>query len=242
VVLGDYYIFGETDSNSMEVERLIRYFTVNSRAELAQHLQADPGKIDRYEDLGLTYLPTSTASVLRDVMPLLLATHRPVSVSLISGLEPGTLRDADIVYVGLVSGLGMLRDVVFAGSRLTVGDSYDELVDGQSGTHYYSGEELRIPGREKYHDFGYVAGFPGPDGNHLVLITGMRDTGLKQTGETVTSATGMQQLGAHIPPGTPGLEALYEVYGLAGSSVGARLVMAGPLAIGQLWHDAPPAP
>lgn len=242
VLLGDYYIFGETDSEGMEVQRLIREFSVNSREELARYLQTNPGKIGSYEDMGLSYLPTSTAQVLRDVMPVLLATHRPLRVALVSEASPELLRTADIVYVGLVSGLGMLRDVVFAGSRFTVGDNYDELVDAHSGIHYYSGEEMRMPGQEKYHDFGYFASFPGPDGNHLVVISGMRDTGLMRTGETVTSVAGVRQLASQIAADTPGFESLYEVYGLSGASVGAKLVLAGPLVIGQLWRDTSRAP
>src|SRR5260370_39922452 len=58
---------------------------------------------------------------------------------LISELNPEILKSAHVVYVGYLSGLGMLQDLVFAGSGLDVGGSYDELVDRNSGTHYFSG-------------------------------------------------------------------------------------------------------
>jgi hypothetical protein len=237
ILLGDYYIFGATDG-TMEVQRLIREFSINSREELSEYLQTNPRKIGDYQDISLSYLPTSTAQVLRDVIPILASSGKPLKIALVSELAPEQLKNADIVYVGLVSGLGMLRDVVFAGSRLAVGDSYDELIDAKSGTHYYSGEEMRFLGKEKYHDFGYLASFPGPEGNHFLIISGMRDTGLACTGETLTSTASIQQLHARTPPEAPGVEALYEVYGLGGASVGARLVLAGPLEVGRLWRES----
>jgi hypothetical protein len=241
ILLGDYYLFGATDG-TMEVQRLIREFSINSREELSEYLERNPRKIGDYQDISLSYLPTSTAQVLRDVIPILASAHKPLKIALVSELAPEQLKNADIVYVGLVSGLGMLRDVVFAGSRLTVGDTYDELIDARSGTHYYSGEEMRFLGKEKYHDFGYLASFPGPQGNHFLIISGMRDTGLACTGETLTNTAGVKQLRASTPPEASGVEALYEVYGLGGASVGARLVLAGPLEVGRLWRESVRAP
>jgi len=241
LLLGDYYIFGATDG-TMEVQRLVREFTINSREELSEYLQRNPKKLDDYQDISLSYLPTSAGRVLKDIIPILASTHRPLQLALVSELSPEMLKSADIVYVGLVSGLGMLRDVVFAGSRLAVGESYDELIDARSGTHYYSGEEMRFLGKEKYHDFGYLASFPGPEGNHFLIIGGMRDTGLMRTGETLTNAASVQQLQARLPAGAGGFEALYEVYGLSGASVGARLVLAGPLEVARLWRDATHTP
>jgi hypothetical protein len=237
ILLGDYYIFGETDG-AMDVQRLIREFSINSHEDLAEYLQLNPKKVGRYEDISLSYLPTSTAFVLRNVIPILQSSHRPLTIALVSDLSPELLKSADIVYVGLVSGLGMLKDVVFAGSRLAVGDSYDELVDGRSGAHYYSGEQMRFLGKEKYHDFGYFASFPGPNGNHVLVISGMRDTGLMRTGETLTQAAGIEQLQSRIAASQPGFEALYEVYGLSGASIGAKLVLAGPLEVSRMWRDA----
>src|SRR5579872_612089 len=58
LVVGDYYIFGETDE-SMEVKRMVREFAVNSRRDLEQFAASHPETADRYMDLDLTYLPTS---------------------------------------------------------------------------------------------------------------------------------------------------------------------------------------
>src|SRR5580692_9975433 len=104
VVVGDYYLIGETDE-SMEVKRLIREYSVNSKDDLDNYVQQHPEVADRYMDVGLRYLPTSTAFALRNVMPVLGTGRRHVSLSVMSDLTPAALKSADIVYIGYLSGL-----------------------------------------------------------------------------------------------------------------------------------------
>src|SRR5579863_3157746 len=99
IVVGDYYLIGETD-NSMEVKRLIREYSVNSKSDLDNYIAQHPEAADRYMDVGLRYLPTSTAFALRDVMPLLGAGRRHVSLSVMSDVTPAALKSVDIVYIG----------------------------------------------------------------------------------------------------------------------------------------------
>ena len=206
IVVGDYYIFGETDE-SMEIHRLIREFSVNSHDDLSQYLEQHPEKAGDYENLDLTYLPSSIALALKDVAPVLLSGRRRVSVMLVSELNPDIFRSAHVVYVGYLSGLGMLQGVVFSGSELSVGESYDELVDHKSGAHYFSGVQLPH-GENEYHDFGYFSTFPGPHGNQIVVIAGMRDAGFMHTAETVTSLAGLRQMQQPISARTNGFEAI----------------------------------
>jgi hypothetical protein len=237
IVVGDYYIFGETDQ-SMEVRRLIREFSVNSRDDLLRYLEQHPEKVDDYENLDLTYLPSSIALALKDIAPVLASRGAQVTVMLGSELNPDVFRSAHVVYVGYLSGLGMLQDVVFTGSRLSVGESYDELVDRKSGTHYFSGVRPP-PGEAKYHDFSYFSTFPGPNGNQIVVIAGMRDAGLAHAAETVTSPAGLQQLQQQSTARTNAFEALYEVFGLSRSNMNARLVLTNPLEVTHIWQDTP---
>ncbi len=123
----------------MNVTRMIREFGINSRRELEEYGQKSPAAAENYMDLGLTYLPTSVAPALRQLMPVLGGAGKRVRVvSRRSEMTPDLLTRADIVYVGYLSGLGMLRRVVFAGSQFAIGDTYDELIDRKSGHHYVS--------------------------------------------------------------------------------------------------------
>jgi hypothetical protein len=232
VVLGDYYIFGETD-RSMEVKRLIREFSINSPADLDQYLMVHPDLADRYLDLQLNYLPTSAGYALRDVMPLLAPAHKRIRVALASELSPAVLTSAHVVYIGFLSGMGMLHDLVFAGSRFSMGDSYDELLDRTTGRQYISQAAVPI-GEQKYHDYGYFATFAGPSGNQIVVISGTRDEAVMHTAEAVTQPATLQQLVASAH-GAQSFEALYDVYGMDRMNLGGKLVVTSALNTSRIW-------
>jgi hypothetical protein len=180
IVVGDYYIFGETD-DSMNVKRMIREFAINSHRELQEYAQNHPEVADRYMDLGLTYLPTSVAPALRELMPVLATAGKRVRIVLASEMTPDLLTRADIVYVGYLSGLGMLRRVVFAGSEFAIGETYDELIDRKSGHHYVSQSSSLWRGDPSYRDYGYFSTFAGSNGNRVIVIAGTRDVALANT-------------------------------------------------------------
>ena len=66
-----YYMFGEIDPVRPEQSRLIRDFRIDSPTDLAALQEAEPERYGNAEDVGLTYLPLSTAEALRHVMPIL---------------------------------------------------------------------------------------------------------------------------------------------------------------------------
>jgi hypothetical protein len=228
VVLGDYYIFAETDELS-QPQRLVREFSINSRSDLDQYLMEHPQMTDKYMDAQLSYLPTSSAYVMADIMPVLASTHRPIRVKMMSELEPDALKSTDVVYVGYLSGLGMLADATFSGSRFSVGSSYDELLDGQTRKRYFSqaGDRYARPqdesGPTTYREYSLIAGFEGPSGNQMLVIAGMRDVGLMQAGEALTGASSLRQLGKQLPNGP--FEALYEVTGINSTNVASKLLI-----------------
>jgi hypothetical protein len=238
VVLGDYYIFGEHDAGR-GVERLVRDFSINSRDDLEQRLLNEPQLARRYEDLNLTYLPTASAYALRNVMPILAAANKRVRVVMASQLDAAVLKSAHIIYIGYLSGLGgMLREIVFAGSRFNIGNSFDELVDATTGASYMS-EAGEPPGDAvRYRDYGYFSTFSGPNGNRNLIIAGMRDTALMQTAETVTGSRRLAELTRRGDTRDGAFEALYEVYGVNGTNIEARLLLTAPLHSGDIWRES----
>lgn len=235
IVVGDYYIFGETD-DSMNVTRMIREFEINSRRELEAYGQNHPEVADKYMDLGLTYLPTSVAPALRQLMPVLDGAGKRVRVVLASEMTPDLLTRADIVYVGYLSGLGMLRRLVFAGSQFAIGDTYDELIDRKSGHHYVSQSSSLWRGDPSYRDYGYFSTFAGSNGNRVVVIAGTRDVALENTAEAATRSESMFRLTGHADSPLA-FEALYEVYGMEGTNVDSKLLTAVPLNTAAIWRN-----
>jgi hypothetical protein len=236
VVLGDYYIFGETDG-STNVKRLVREFSINSPADLDLYLMQHPELANQYLDLQLDYLPTSVGYALRDVMPLLAPAHKRIRVALASELSPAVLTSANVVYIGYLSGMGMLHDLVFAGSRFSTGKSYDEIIDHVTGQRYVS--EAAVPrGEEKYHDYGYFATFSGPSGNQIVVISGTRDEAVMHTAETVTQPQTLAQLTSSAHD-APSFEALYDVYGMDRMNLGGKLLLTSKLNTSRIWTGEP---
>jgi hypothetical protein len=226
LVLGDYYILGERDERG-DIRRLVREFDINSRQQLAEKQQFDPDA-GRYADMNLGYLPTSSAHALREVLPVVIASGKPVMLTLASELDPATLKSTHIIYLGYLSGLGMLEDLVLGSSRYSLGGSYDELIDSVTGTAHVSEAGDPQPPGTRYRDYAYLASLTGPGGHRHLILAGTRDVGLMQAAEAAADPSRLNEMQAKLA-GEGAFEALYEVQGLNGINVQARLLQASAI-------------
>lgn len=240
VVLGDYYIFAETDKN-MEVQRLVREFSINSADDLNQYLKLHPEFADRYQDMQLNYLPTSIAYALKELVPLTAAANARTRIVMASELTPEMLKSSDVIYIGYLSGLGMLSDLVFSGSRFQIGDSFDELTDRVSHKRYVSQAAMPFPGEQTYHDIGYFATFAGPAGNQIMIVAGMRDVAVRRVAESITHADSLRELMARSGS-QRSFEALYDVFAMNGTDLNGTLRVTGAIDTTHIWADAASAP
>ncbi len=242
IAVGDYYIFGESD-DGMSVSRLVREYGVNSRQDLDEYMLLHPDKMSRYMDLDLRYLPIGAAQALRDIAPILTPVKSPADVRVVmaSDLTPGMIKSANVIYVGYLSGLGILRDVAFASSRFKIGDTFDDVIDRKTGRTYASqGGRADLAG-SLYRDYGYFSSFRGPEGNRIVIVAGTRDVALMQTADIASRAAllkpALDQAGK-----AESFEALYEVHGMNRLNVSGELIAASPLDSARLWRALPAAP
>lgn len=221
VVVGDYYIFGDTEHGEGP-KRMIRAFEINSPADLDAWLMDNPEFQGRYIDLDTYYTPVGATLAMRQILPLVRqAAGDRVQVVTASHLTPDMLKTADIVYVGYLSALRVLQEPVFARSRFSIGSTYDELVDRKTGETYVSGAG-KAQGDRPNRDYGYLASFRGPSGNRFIIVAGNRDIGVMQTAETATDPAAIRAL--NLTPGGP-LEALYEVDGVGRTAIEAKPVV-----------------
>ncbi len=238
IVVGDYYIFGEIDEFG-RVERLVRDFDVNSADDLADRFVYEPELMDIYLDVDLTYLPEASASALKDLLRVVYRSDKPVRVTPMSKLTVAELKSNHVIYVGYISALDKLMEFVFASSGLVLGETYDELSNAATGENYISGAGTPREGQSYYKDYGLFSTFPGPDGNQLMIIAGMRDAGLMYTAQAAASLTDVEALQASLPgipaDGPLAFEALYEVTGFDRVSLDAMLVYTGTLDYQKIW-------
>jgi hypothetical protein len=221
IAVGDYYIYGQEAPNRPEVERMVRDFSINSKTDLARAQEADPARYGNSADMGLSYLPVSSAFALRSLLPVLARRGKQVSVMPASQIDSDVFRTSDVIYVGLISGMGMIQDVAFTDSNYAVGESYDELVDMESGRRFASGEAFALPTANYYQDYGYIARFRQPGGALIGVVAGERDTGLRGVAP-VAAGKLPDALASRAKKGS--FEALYQITGQQGADLGEKLV------------------
>ncbi|WEK45918.1 MAG: helix-turn-helix domain-containing protein [Candidatus Andeanibacterium colombiense] len=227
VVVGDYYIYGDIDPMDPENGRLIRDFNINSKTDLARAQESNPKRYGMAEDMGLNYLPMSSSYGLAELMPILSQHGKKVTVMPASQVTSDTFRTNNIVYIGLMSGMGLLEDVNFMSSDFMVGESYDQLIDLKSNRKYTSQEALNLATPQYYHDYGYFSEFREPGGALVAVVAGARDTGLRGLAPIMSARALPDQLDqlAHVS-GDHGFEVLFEITGQQGADLSEKLVEA----------------
>ena len=239
VVVGDYFIFAE-GTDSAPGDRLIRDFAINDSDDYKAWIDANPEFSNRYTDIRLSYLPIGIATALNDVLGILHKTEREIEIVPQSQFHTQMLREAHIIYIGYVSGLGNLDQYLFSASRLTLGASFDELVDIETGTTYVSTAGYVSDTELHYTDYGFVSTFPGPAGNQFLFITGLRDEGLMRMASTLESDSKTRSLDQDRTRDSatpPAFEMLYRVSGVNRTYVAATRLFTSPLDASHIWTE-----
>lgn len=234
LVPGDYYIMGERDKPGGDPARLVREYSVNSREELDEWFMREPALRQRYVDLNLFYLPVSTGYALKTLTPILTPPGAGGRASWLvpsSKLTPNLLKDGDLVYVGLLSGLGLLQHPVFANSRFAFAGSFDEIIDSKTGKIYIADSSGDAATARR--NYAYIAQLPGPNGNSIVVVAGTRDPALLQAVDVMSNPAMLKQLEAAT--NSRYFEALYAVDGVGESNLRGTLIAADARSIKGMW-------
>jgi hypothetical protein len=245
VITGDYYLFGEA-ADTFTVTRLIRENSINSQRDLDDYLMARPEYIGRFVDLGLHYSPVSAGYAMSDLLPVVndltksAGVRRPYVVTM-SRFAPEALKRSNIVYIGFLNALGMLRDPLFEASGFALGRSYDDLVDRASGKHYVADGPRPASSRSPGRNFAYLASLPGPTGNHIRIIAGTVDAAVMQAAEIAIDKAQLEEIARQVG-GAAAFEALYEVRTLGTLNLGSKLILARPLTLDRAWSPRAASP
>jgi hypothetical protein len=131
--------------------------------------------------------------------------------------------------------MASLTDLMFADSGLAFGYTYDELINLDDDTLYESSSGLSAGGN--YRDYGMLSTFPAPTGTRYVLLAGMRDQGLVNVVQEVTSKADVDAgLGFDKGTDVKAFEALFEVLGFDNTNFDANLVYSHPLDTNVVWE------
>jgi hypothetical protein len=150
------------------------------------------------------------------------------------------MKSSNIVYVGALDALTpLLSNPLFQTSQFKCGATCYELIDRPSGKRFQSdspyllGERI-IPRR----DYGYIASYPGPSGNQILIVSGTGDAGVTQMISVVTDAKRLEELRKRIGRNSKSFEALYQVRTMFNQGYGSSLLVARPLNADRIWDKA----
>jgi hypothetical protein len=218
IVVGDHFFFGESGSHVR-----VRDTTINSIQDLRNSVEYGSDTSLVFETL--SYLPKSTVFTLQTLLPTAAAASSNVTMKLVSELTPADLRDYDVIYVGFVRAMAILKDYYFSRSNFT---SDAPLFMGLA--HTASGEVFTRTGPPPQHnrDYGVFARFAGPAGNQIFVFAGIGDVGVSAVVRSLTSRVGLERIEAllseHDLDVAQGVEVLIEADGHSRTDLDFRVV------------------
>jgi hypothetical protein len=209
VVEGNYYMFAESSASS-PTARLIHDPMINSSEDLDAYLVRNPDKVDVYRDVGLNYVPYSVPFAQHRLSPMI-ARLPNAQISMMTHTTPGRLLMQNVVYIGLTSGLGLLTDPVFAGSRFRLGKNSGEIRDFASNRNYV-GTSATESHEGQQRQYGLLSSFAGGRGNRYLVLAGTADLALIGLSQVVMDASALAPLEPYATK-NQSFEALYEIEG-----------------------------
>lgn len=229
LVLGDLFMFTQVDPKTGRT-LTVRDSQINSSEELRAFLANNPLFAAERGQRYVSVVQKAAAIGMADVLQIVDQPDRHFEVTVRDDLQADEVRDHDIIYVGPLTGLGLLSGYYQARSRYRVEASASALTDLDRHMTFVARGTL---GAER-EDYAIVAKFLGPSGNHIMVITsGVRNAGVLQIVRTVTSPEGLSRLEAKLRarPGirTDSFEALLKVTGFRQADLSAEVIAVDPL-------------
>jgi hypothetical protein len=244
VAIGDYYLFAEMEDDNT-IGRMVRDPSINSPEDLDIYLMRNNQALGKMVNSDFQASPAGGVTALKEIWPIMRslspALARPAALVPASRLTTNTLKSSDIVYVGPLDGLGaLLRNPLFQASGFKVGSTYNELIDEESGRRFIADGTVLTDDKTPRKDYGYIASLPGPAGNHILYISGLRDPAVLQMAELVNDPARLKILHQRVGGQDKAFEALFQVRTLGSVNLDSTLLIARPLRSRAVW-DHPKA-
>ncbi len=230
IAIGGYYVVPAKGAEAAD-GGFTRIAGVNSDYDLDRLITDNPAQGGALAKFGFDVMPFGAATSLSALMPVVrqrLDDRQSALVAPMSKISAGNVVNNDLIYVGRFDGLGLLHDVVFAGSRFVPLKVPGELLDRHNGHIYRADPPQPVESEQVTKDYCLIKVLPGPRSGTVVILAGTSDNAMMQASELVTDYDRLSALMARLP-GARGFEALYEVRSIGNRNVHAQLVAALPL-------------
>jgi len=234
VAIGDYFMLINKQNHS-EHEEIIQDLSIDSADTFYEYTSKTPGIRDNLRNNDLYAVSSDTlGSISRLSSHMKNERLLPVSSS---ELSPDMLKSSNIVYVGALDALSpLLGDPLSEASQINCGTTCYELIDKPSGRRFRSDSPYLLGDRiVPRRDYGYIASYPGPSGNQVLIVSGTGDAGVTQMVGVVTDTKRLEQLRKQIGGNFRSFEALYQVRTMFNQSYGSSLLIARPINSDRIW-------
>jgi len=243
LVLGDAFMFTQRDPVTGR-EVTVRDTRINSSEELRAFLASNPSLAAERGQRYVSYFTKSTVVGMASILRILDRPDRQIEVRVHDELRAEDLSNNDIIYIGPFVRLGPLVGHYVHQSRYRYDTEERSITDLVTKASYLPAGELR----DHRKDYGLIAKFQGPNGNHIMIFTAVaRNAGLQQIVRTLTAPESLAafeellstKLGRSAPSS---FEALVAVTGFRSTDLGAEVVDVNALAPSQSALHATLAP
>lgn len=237
IAAGDFYMVVESGSDG-KIQRLAMRPAIRSGRDLDKYLRMHPDQYSKLRDRDIHRLPATVAMGAAEILPIVASVrpdHAMADIIPVSQISQETIDSNNIIYIDRFSELGMLRSPALGQSHFAPGPDPNELRDLPSGRTFRvrAAAENQI-GRDDVaadpygYDYGYIASYPGPSGNQIIVISGMEDAALAQMVKLVGDKRQLGILSRQIGD-AKAFEALYQVRTSGGLIFDTRLLIARTL-------------
>mgnify|MGYP001791404480 CR=1 FL=1 len=215
VVLGDLFIYSEYNKQQ-ETTRTIRDADMNS-LESFEIMATQMNDTSReVNTLSYSFLVKNSAEWIKSLTQIFFSHHKNFSVRYMTKFSTKDLVDNNIMLVGMLKTFGLFNNY-FDNSSFTLiaNDTIQFQVDSLKSVEKFSpsGDP------DSFHtDYGFIAKFPGPNNNTIIMCGGLWDTGASQSLKMLTGPVLLGQLEDRLKEEyetiPPYFEVLIEVNGI----------------------------
>jgi hypothetical protein len=238
VVLGDLFIYSEYDEEQ-EVNRTIRIHNMNSVESFEQMASAFRDSTRQLSQLSYSFLVRNSAEWIKSLTQIFFSRHKSFSIRYMTKFGSKDLLDNNIVLVGMLKTFGLFNNY-FDNSRfdLLPSDVLRFQVDSLQAVQTFapSGDP------DSFHtDYGFIAKFPGPNNNTVLMCGGLWDTGASQSLKMLTDPVLLQQLEERLQQEfetiPPYFEVLLEVNGIDRTELTSQILYVNQISESRnLWN------
>ncbi|MFY0626801.1 MAG: winged helix-turn-helix domain-containing protein [Reichenbachiella sp.] len=181
LVIGDLLIYTEKNMKTGKVQT-IRNPYVNSPDEFEEYISEISDSTSQLKMHTYTYLIKNSVDWIKNLTEIFYANNKPFQIKVISRMDAKDLHDHNVIFVGMQKTAGLFNNY-FIESNLNFAPT-DTLIYNSNPTSYYtpSGDPDKL-----HTDYGFVAKYPGPNGNTIFMFGGLFDTGTSQSLKNFTN-------------------------------------------------------